>query len=84
MTTITYGTEEEAIEACIKAWNRRDSCTISIVKNVTAEAITMNRGQTVRWYYEENDLLSWIKTMLSWESFLTKNFLKAKEDTQNE
>lgn len=35
-------------------------------KYVMCEAVTMNQGQTVRWYYNEKDLVNWIDVELSY------------------
>lgn len=34
---------------------------------------------TIRWYYDENDLLNWIEKMLSYRNGLVTSFLKDKD-----
>lgn len=44
-------------------------------KYVMCEAVTMNQGQTVRWYYNANDLINWIDIKLNDSYWLKRYFL---------
>lgn len=46
-------------------------------KHVMAEPV--NVCGTIRWYYNENDLLNWIEKMLSFRNWLVTSFLKDKD-----
>lgn len=49
---------------------------------VICEAVTMNQGQTVRWYYNANDLLNWVDIKLNDSYWLRRYFMLARKGAE--